>query len=158
MMKKILIYICTLLLFTATTTVAQNNHPEARRSAAEQAAYEKTIPVNPPKSASASQADSRMNPAETQAGPVNWKPGDDAEEERKSPEANQTGTNQNQTPNVSTAHIAQPEGAQPQENSINYRNMIGSKTQPEAPKSGNETNYRNIKGTPTQPACEKPQK
>jgi hypothetical protein len=134
-MKKTLSYICMLLFFTATATVAQNTQPDAMRSAAEQVAYEKSIPVNPSKCPPETQVDSRMDPAQTQTGPVNWKPGEVAVEERKS-----------------------PEGAQPQANSINYRKMIGSKTQPEAPKPGNETNYRNLKCTPTQPACEKPQK
>jgi hypothetical protein len=155
-MKKKLSFICLALLFAATAVIGQDNQAEIRRSPAEQAAFEKTVPLNPAKIASGTQIDTRMDPAQAVASPTNWKPGVLAVDDRAVPETVQPAQNKTASQTVPAVKRTQPVGTQPVGTTVNYREIKGSKTQPEASKSGETTNYRNVKGPRTQPEGQKP--
>jgi hypothetical protein len=154
MMKKKLNFIGMLmLLLTVTATLyGQNNMVEPRRTAEEQAAFEKTIPVNPAKIPVTTQVDPRMETADVQVSPTNWKPAVQSEEERIVPEPSKA-ARQIVTPE--TNH-PQPLGTQPSGKTLNSRDMNGPKTQPDALKTGSVADYRNQNGVKTQPEGEKP--
>ncbi len=158
-MKMKISYIGIVLLFFSVTALkGQDQQPEPRRTAAEQAAFEKTIPVNPAKITPATQNDSRLDPLQQQAPPTNWKPGNAPVEDRKPQESvtekpvKVTGI---QEP---AANRTQPEGGQMPEKPKNHRETIGQRTQPEGQKAANPTEQRKTEGIRTQPEGEKPNK
>ena len=155
-MKKKLSYICLLFLFAATTIYGQNSPSHPIRTAEEQAAFEKTIPVNPAKIAPETQVDSRMGPVQTS--PTNWKPAIAPVDERKTAGISQTDNNTAGSSSEPVVNSSQPKGEQPLGKTVNRREVKPSATQPEAPKSGNVTNYRSLKGSATQPEGEKPKR
>lgn len=157
-MKKKLSYIFMLLLFSIITAYGQNNLAEPRRTAEEQDAFEKSVKVNPAKIAPETIADPRMGETQSQISPVNWKPSPVQEENRPAPEI----THADHITGVSRASQdvkrTQPAGIQPQGKTVNYREVSGSRTQPEGLKPATVTNYRDIKGPRTQPEGEKPKR
>ena len=158
-MKKILSYIGVLLLLcTITETYGQNSQPEPRRTAAEQAAFEKTVPVNPAKIPAGSQVDSRMDPALAQPGPTNWKPVATPVDDRGVPEPAKVTHNNVPDHSDAATNRSQPAAPQPQGKTVNPRDINGPRTQPEAPKSGKAVNNRHINGPRTQPEGEKPKR
>jgi len=162
-MKNKIHYICVLLLFFSFLTASgQEKQADPKRNAEEQARFEKSIPPNPSKIPDGSQVDPKMDPAQNQVGPTNWKPVPSDVPEKKEVDANpaqvpaqaKSDARQHTGPDSKT----QPEAPTTTGKVTNYRDMKGPKTQPEAPKSGNETNYRNVKGSKTQPDAEKPKR
>jgi hypothetical protein len=155
-MKKENIYLWVLLvLFAATTAVGQNSQAPVRRTAAEQAEYEKSVPLNPAKIAPAP-AETRMDPAMTQAGPVNWKPAATPAEVRTLPAPGQSANNQVPQKNSVSSGNTQPEGTKPEGATVNRRNVNGPNTQPEATKTTPATSRRDMNGPSTQPEGAKP--
>ncbi|MCX6304061.1 MAG: hypothetical protein NT040_03745 [Bacteroidetes bacterium] len=148
MNKKLCLISTFLLLFSITVTFGQNSPPDIRRSAEEQKAFEKSVPLNPAKISPPVQVDSRM--VQPQVGPTNWKPGVAPVDERKTPELNLV----DNKVNGQAGHVAdrtQPAGAQSPGKTINYRDIHGNKTQPEAARQATPSNYRNLNGVKTQP-------
>jgi hypothetical protein len=149
-------YIYLLVLLCSMASVyGQNNPAEKRRSPEEQALFEKSVPVNPAVIPAGSQADPKTTPPVVS--PTNWKPADTPMEDRKSSGAEQSGSNLNGTGQTApAANHSQPAGTKPNGETLNYREIKGSNTQPVPPKSGNVTNYRDLNGPKTQPKGEKP--
>ncbi|MDP1622361.1 MAG: hypothetical protein Q8M08_08470 [Bacteroidales bacterium] len=157
MMKKIFSYLCLMLFMTAISTAyGQDSQAELRRTAEEQADFEKSVPVNPAKTTTEIEVDPRM--VQPQPGPTNWKAQEAPVDDRRNVETDQI-TRMKVAGQTNTAvNKTQPEGEQPVGKIVNLRDIKGSKTQPEVPESGKVTNYRDIKGSKTQPEGEKPKR
>ncbi len=158
-MKKKRYYIYMLMLLCSiTSTYGQDNPSELRRTTEEQAAYEKTKPLNPAKIAPETLVDPRMITA--QVSPTNWKPVITPMDEKKNLElilVDKVSTdNVAAQPVIPAENRSQPKPQESREKVINYRDMQGPKTQPDAPKAGNVDNYRKITGSKSQPRGEKP--
>lgn len=83
MKKSAIIFALATSISGITVINAQEANADARRTQQEQEVYEKSILPNPPRPATSPDADLRMDPAETTAPAVNWKPaptGPDREE------------------------------------------------------------------------------
>jgi len=157
MMMKKLSYLCLLLfLLGITTTRGQNGPAEARRTAEEQAAFEKSVPVNPAKIAVETQVDPGRDPVKMQVSPTNWKPAATPVDDRKTAEPGQSDQNIMARPAATDVTQTQPGGAHPGGKTLNYREVKGTNTQPESMKAGRTTNYRDQKGVHTQPEGKKP--
>jgi hypothetical protein len=153
---KIGYIVIVLLFFSVTALKGQDRQPEPRRTAAEQAAFEKTIPANPAKIAPATQLDPKMDPALQQPPPTNWKPVATPVDDRKVVEpVLDTPAKVTQKPEPTT-NRTQPEGAQAIGKPENHREVIGQKNQPEAPKPAVSTDTRKTESTGTQPEGQKP--
>jgi hypothetical protein len=156
-MKKKLTYIgMLLLLFTLSATYGQNNVDVPRRTPAEQATFEKSVPLNPANAGPL--VDPKMEKDQVpHECPVNWKAApipdeDNIEAEENLPEH----TKVSSLPSASGKD--QPEGEKPHGKTINRRYITGPGTQPEAPVSGAAVNRSNLKGPKTQPEGDKPKR
>ncbi len=142
-----------IMALSMTNLMAQESPDDRRRTAEEQAAYEKTIKVNPAKIAEPS-VDSRMNPAEATAPPVNWKAqtieSDMRPVETDLPIAVPAPVQSNKEVNPRATQPA----PDPSQTVINRKSMIGPKDQPAAnPQS--VKNRRDMVGPKTQPEPKK---
>jgi hypothetical protein len=157
MMKKILTYIgMLLLLLTVSATYGQSNGEVPRRTPAEQADFEKSVPLNPAKAGPL--VDPKMDPDQVpHECQTNWKAAPIADEDNV-----EAAGNQPEPAKVislpATSGKYQAEGAKPQGNTVNHRDIKGSGNQPEAPASHAVTSRRNLNGLKTQPLGEKPKR
>jgi hypothetical protein len=145
-----------LMLLSLPAVYGQEKQDDPRRTAAEQAIFEKSVPGNPAKITPASKVDPRLDPAQNQAGATNWKPVKATPEDRKEVVPAQPGKNpaENQ-PSTDPAGLQSP--APVSTKPLNYREINGSKTQPKAPE-GTITNYRDLNGPKSQPEGVKPKR
>jgi len=146
-----------MLLMASATMFAQTDNPVPRRSAAEQEAFEKTVPVNPARLNVVTITDCDRNPVISDQITTNWKPVINTAITDKDPQKDPAGdiTLPVQQDQLSTN--IQPSAALPAGSTTNYRNITGSSSQPDAQPSGNTVNYRNLKPTDNQPAGKKPE-
>jgi hypothetical protein len=157
MMKKKFIYISTLLLLLSITAIyGQDNAEVPRRTTEEQAAFEKSVPLNP--ATAGPLVDPKMEPDQiAHESPTNWKAAPIADEDNIDAESNQP-EHKKVTSLPVVSGKDQPEGAKPQGKTENRRDIKGPRTQPEAPASGAATSRNNLKGPRTQPEGEKPKR
>jgi hypothetical protein len=150
---KIIMTGMVIMVLSMTNLIAQDSPDDRRRTAQEQAAYEKTIKVNPAK-IDAPTVDSRMYPAEATAAPVIWKPLAMEPEMRPAeselPAAQSVVTPSNKEVN---SRATQP-APDPAQTVINRKSMIGPKEQPAANPQGVK-NRRDMVGPKTQPQPQK---
>lgn len=155
MKTKIFMTGLAIMVCSITSLVAQDSPDDRRRTAEEQAAYEKTIKVNPAKIAEPS-VDSRMDPAEATAPPVNWKP-QVLESEVRPAESDLPLT---QPAAVTSNKEVNPRSTQPAPDPnnkvIDRKSMIGPKSQPAANPQGVK-NRRDMVGPKSQPEPKKPE-
>lgn len=155
MKAKIFMTGLAIMVCSITNLMAQDSPDDRRRTAEEQAAYEKTIKVNPAKIAEPS-VDSRMNPAEATAPPVNWKPQTMESDSRPTDSDLMVSKPASVTANKEiTPHSTQP-APDPNNNVIDRRSMIGTKSQPAANPQGVK-NRRDMVGPKSQPEPKKPE-
>jgi hypothetical protein len=152
-MKSKFIYTTIVILAMAISLVqGQTSKEDVRRSAQEQAAYEKTIPVNPAKISVQPQTDPRMDAAQTTAPPTNWKPSVTVDER------NQAQPVLPSKPVINTTNVPSPSATQPQPTQVkveNRGNMKGSNTQPKPDNAVKPVSRRDMKGPATQPEPQK---
>ena len=156
-MKKKLTYIGMLLLLLAVSaTYGQGNEEVLRKTPDEQAAFEKSVPLNPANAATL--VDPKMDPAQVpHEGPTNWKAAPLVDETNIEAEVNHPEQTKASGKPATPVRV-QPEGAKPQGKTVNRRDIKGPRTQPEAAVSGAPTNRSNLKGPKTQPEGEKPKR
>ncbi|MFZ4523126.1 MAG: hypothetical protein ACOYNC_15555 [Bacteroidales bacterium] len=154
-MKKLLIYMSMLLLLlTVSATYGQSNEEAPRRTPAEQAAFEKSLLLNPANAGPL--VDPKMEPDQVlHESPTNWKAAPVADEDNIEAEVNKPEHSKVVSLPV-TPGKDQSEGGKPLGKTDNRRDLKGSGTQPEPPVSGAVTNRRNLKGPGTQPEGKKP--
>ena len=147
-----------LLLLITLTTFGQNNPADRRLTTEEQAALEKSVPVNPAKTAVEVAVDPRLEHPQAQPGPTNWKQAEVLPlENREVPVVTQVGIVRGSDQASSKADQIQPEGAQSTEKPLNYRNINGPNTQPEGTQPKEKPlNYRDVNGPNNQPEGQKP--
>jgi hypothetical protein len=156
-MKRKIIYIgIVLLAFAITTIQGQNTPAEPRRTADEQAAFEKTVKVNPAKIAPQTQVDSRPDATLAPAPPVNWKAAPAPEEVRQSPEIQITDKGQQTGSGSVSPNKSQPEPKQAGKTE-SRRDMQGTKDQPQGSKPADVKSRRDLNGPKTQPEAKKPE-
>ena len=156
MMRKICFMAVTAIVwFTATRGYGQPGQPAPKRTTAEQAAFEKSVPVNLAKITSVSPADPKMDPAAPQVGPVKWKAAPAPADERKiSPQALPAPVKP-VLPATPAVNNNQPRGGDPG-GSARINNTANAITQPAGEKPGNDSRNPMVPGPATQPAGEKP--
>ena len=150
---KIIMTGMVIMVLSMTNLIAQDSPDDQRRTAEEQAAYEKTIKVNPAK-IDAPSVDSRMNAAEATAAPVVWKPvvteSGLRPAESDIPVAPSAAVPSNKEVN---SRATQP-APDPSQTVINRKNMIGPGEQPAANPQGVKSR-RDMVGPKTQPQPQK---
>jgi len=157
-MKRINIYTCmSLLLLMITTVYGQSNAEGARLSPDEQAAFEKSVPLNPAKANPMADLKSETT-GMSQPGTARWKSEGIADEDRWINEANKYDDIVVGCQAKPLLERTQPEPQSPVGKTLNRRDIQGSRQQPEAPKPVNVTDKRTIIGSRTQPAGEKPKR
>lgn len=161
-MKNIILLLNVIwLLFPFAMANGQNNPNVAKLSMEEQALFEKSIQVNPPKIPEVSLADPKMTNDQNGHAPVNWKPVITPIDDNKAEiSSSQSALFQLQSkpshPNGVNVFPTQPEASQSQSKVMNYRTMQGSKEQPDAQKSQSKVmNYRMMQGSREQPDAQK---
>jgi len=145
-----------MLLFVSATLYGQGNLPDVKRSAEEQAIFEKSVPVNPAKIPAGSTADPKQDPSGISNVPVVWKPVVSPVDDRRDQDLNKAVPSSSSGMFHPIGNNVQPLAPKPA-NPVNHRNITGSKTQPEAPKAS-AIDYRSLQGPKTQPAGEKPKR
>ncbi len=156
-MKKYNKYIGMLLVLfamTIATTYGQQGTEVPRLAPDEQAAFEKSIPVNPAKLSADNLADSKMEPMPGQPAPVQWKIADNPDVTLL-PKEEQPEVQPVIKPVKGNADNTQQPGA-PAGKTVNLRNLNGPKTQPDAPAPVNNLNRRNMTGQKAQPEGKMP--
>ncbi len=152
-------YLCfVLLLFTMTSLFGQVTISDPKRSAEEQAVFEKSVPLNPAKIPASLLADPKQDLSGINIVPVVWKPAVTPVDDRRD-----AGLTSGVPAPASGAPFPDPNlnNVQPQApvpvSTGYHHDMKGSKTQPEAPEA-TTNHYRRIQGTNTQPLAEKPKR
>ena len=158
-MKKHNKYIGMLLVLfamTITATYGQQGTEVPRLAPDEQAAFEKTVPVNPAKLPAGNLADSKMVPMPGQPEPARWKIAENPDVTLL-PEEEQPEVQPVFKPAMLNADNTQQPGA-PAGKTVNLRDLKGSKTQPDAPAPSNNLSRRNVNGPKVQPEGKKPER
>ncbi|MDP1622365.1 MAG: hypothetical protein Q8M08_08490 [Bacteroidales bacterium] len=155
MKKRIDYTLILLLLFAVSALYGQDKPTDTRRTAEEQAAFEKTVPVNPAKIPAETLVDPKMAAVQNEAAPTNWKPVNEIAEERKEVVPPSGSSPKEIKPSANTTRTQPP--PLEQGTTLNRRDMKGSKTQPEAPKAS-IIDRRSLNGPKTQPEGEKPKR
>jgi hypothetical protein len=158
-MKKICLLAFTAIVWLAAADgYGQTVQSSLKRTPAEQAAFEKSVTVNPAKISAGSPADPKMDPAAPNTGPVKWKAEPAPSDGRKICTSSPPVPTRPAKPELPAVKSNQPQGNLPGGPQQNFNSVNGPTTQPAGEKPGSDNHHPGGQGTAKQSAGDNPGK